>query len=123
MAPGLHESETVFAFIARFLYADEQASTAAVNSRTWQEQRSNTASIKEDYERWRDWVTDKHYEEWCRNEDDQAAREYFRTARDYYPNRRSANEHFLSNTHHLREQQQLRWQQLRDNCAPTDTTS
>ena len=61
MAPGLHESETVFASIAPFLYANEQA-TAAVNNRTWQEQHSNTASIKGDYERWRDWVTDKRYE-------------------------------------------------------------
>ena len=103
MAPGLHESETVFASIACFLYADEQAATAAVNSRTWQEQRINTINIKGDYERWRDWVTDKHYEEWSRNEDDQAAREYYRTARDYYPNRRSANDHFLSSLYQLRE--------------------
>ena len=72
MVLGFHENEALFALIAPFLYSDDLSLAAAINQRTWQQQHSNTADIKKDFERWRDWVTDLHYEEWCKFENNLA---------------------------------------------------
>ena len=100
MTLGFHESETLFALIAPFLYSNDLATASAINYRTWQQQHSNTADIKTDYERWRDWVTDKHYEEWCNNENDRAARDYYLAnpvERGFH-----MSDHYLSGRYQLR---------------------
>ena len=101
MVLGFHENEALFALIAPFLYSDDLSLASAINQRTWQQQHSNTADIKKDFERWRDWVTDLHYEEWCNFENNLAAFEFHHSQSvelNYH-----LSDHFLSGSYHLRE--------------------